>query len=102
MTQVRDRIHPRRPSSSQRGEDSRESTTLWDGVKRVSTSITRFGKNGRNYPERTDFNFEKNWRVSGLSMLMRRDVAREDARSTRQTWKRKVLEYHSKLAKITD
>ncbi len=29
------------------------------------TSITRFEKNGRNYPERTDFNFGKNWRVSG-------------------------------------
>ena len=59
MTQTRDGIHPRRPPSSRRGEDSRERTILWDGVKRVSTSITRFGKNGRNYPERTDFNFGK-------------------------------------------
>ena len=73
--------------------DSRESSTiLQDGVKRVSTSITaRFKKNGNNYPERTDFNFGKNWRVSGLSMFMRPDVARRDARSTRQTWKRKML-----------
>ncbi len=52
--------------------------------------ITRFEKNGRNYPERTDFNFGKNLRVSGLSMLMRPDVAMEAARSTRQTWKRKT------------
>ena len=91
MTQARDRTHPRRPPSSLRGEDTRESTILRDGVKRVSTSITRFEKNGRNYPERTDFNYGNNWRVSGLSMLMRPDVAREDARSTRQTWKRKML-----------
>ena len=85
------RDSPKKTTSSLRGEDTRESAILRDGVKRVSTSITRFEKNGRNYPERTYFNFGKDWRVSGLSMLMRPDVAREDARSTRQTWKRKML-----------
>jgi len=42
-----------------RGEESRESTILRDGVKRVSPSITRFGRDEGYYPERTDFNMGK-------------------------------------------
>jgi hypothetical protein len=81
------------------GRDSPKKTTEFTkrgGLKREynttgwSQEGIDFWKNGRNYPERTDFNFGKNWRVSGLSMLMRPGVAREDARSTRQTWEEDV------------
>ncbi len=69
-TQVTDmRNHPRRQLSLQRGDDSRENTILQDGVRRVSTSITRCGRDGQNYLEITEWDSGKNWTVSGLNML---------------------------------
>ncbi len=86
------------------GRDSPKKTTKFTkrgGLKREynTTGLSQEGidcynkvcEEWKKHPERTDFNFGKNWRMSGLSMLMRRDVAREDARSTRQTWKRQML-----------
>ena len=66
---------PRRQHNSQRKEDSRASTIVWDGVNRdrVSNSITRFERDGRHYSERTECDFGKHQRMNGLIMLKRRD-----------------------------
>jgi hypothetical protein len=91
QTRVTDmRNHPRRQLSSQRGEDSRENTILRDGVRRISTSITRCGRDGRNYLEITEWDSGKNWRVIGLSMLKGQRENRAGERCTNQTWKTNV------------
>jgi len=84
------------------GQDSPKKTTKFTkrgGLKR-EYNTTVWSQKGINFYQgsgrmeetiQREQTSTKNRRLSGLIMPMRRDVAREDARSTRQTRKRKML-----------
>ena len=78
--------------SSPRGEVSRVSTQLLAGVRRVLSSITRYGRNGRKYLEVTSLESGKKWRASGLITWKRQGWGeiKEKGRSTSQTWNTKM------------
>jgi hypothetical protein len=75
--------------SSQRGEEARESTILQDENRRVSTSITRCGRD-KNYLEIISWESGKNRRASGMNMLTRLGGNKGEQRSKSQTWKTKM------------
>ncbi len=87
-----DEESPKKPKFTQRGEVSRVSTQLLTGVRRVSSSITRYGRNGRNYLEVTSLESGKKWRGSGLITWKRQGWGeiKGKGRSTSQTWNTKM------------
>ncbi len=79
-------------SSQGQREEARDSAILWGGITRVLTSITRYGRDGRKYLEKTSSDCGRNWRTCDLSMLRRLGRGRikaEGGSATSQTWKRR-------------